>query len=186
MRIIGGKFRGRRFDPPADKWPTRPTMDQAREALFNILNNSLDFEDIKVLDLFGGTGSHIYEFASRGCTHLTYVDNFAPAVRFVRQTVQKLGIESQVKIFQMDAFRFIESATGQWDYIFADPPYTLPTIDVLPDAILSKNLLLPDGILVLEHSPVQDFLNHPNLTDIRKYGKTIFSFFKAEIAEEVD
>lgn len=185
MRIIAGKFRGRRFDPPADKWPTRPTMDQAREGLFNILNNILDFEDCRALDLFGGTGSHVYEFLSRGCTDVTYVDNFPHAVRFVRETVQKLGVEGQAKIFQMDVFRFIENATGQWDYIFADPPYTLPTLDLLPNLILEKNLLLPDGIFVLEHSPTNDFLNHPNLSDMRKYGKTIFSFFKADAATDI-
>ncbi|MBL7810190.1 MAG: RsmD family RNA methyltransferase [Saprospiraceae bacterium] len=178
MRIIGGKFKGRRFDPPADNWPTRPTTDYAKEALFNILNNLLDFENSRVLDLFGGTGSHSYEFVSRGCQDVTYVDKFPQAVKFVRQTVGKLGIESQVKIFQMDVFRFIESASSQWDYIFAGPPYALPTIDAIPDLILSKNLLLPDGILVLEHNPHHDFLQHPHLVDVRNYGKTIFSFFK--------
>ena len=178
MRIIGGKFKGRRFDTPADNWPTRPTTDYAKEALFNILNNIMDFESIKVLDLFGGTGSHSYEFVSRGCQDVTYVDKFPSAVKFVRQTVAKLNIESQVKIYQMDVFRFIENATGQWDYIFAGPPYALPTIDAIPDLILSKQLLLSDGMLVLEHNPHHDFLNHPNLVDVRNYGKTIFSFFR--------
>lgn len=185
MRIIGGKFRGRKFDPPADKWPTRPTMDQAREALFNILSNTLDFEDSRVLDLFGGSGSHSYEFVSRGCEDVTYVDKFPEAVKFVRQTVQKFGMEAQIKVFQMDVFRFIESATGQWDYIFADPPYTLPTIDTIPDLVLGKDLLLPDGLLVLEHGPLHDFISHPNLVDVRNYGKTIFSFFKQEVPTDI-
>jgi 16S rRNA (guanine966-N2)-methyltransferase len=178
MRIIGGKFKGRRFDPPADHWPTRPTMDSAKEALFNILNNQLDFEESRVLDLFGGTGSHSYEFVSRGCTDVTYVDKFPDAVRFVRKTAEKLAISSEIKIFQMDVFRFIEHATTQWDYIFAGPPYALPTIDTIPDVILQKNLLLPDGLFVMEHNPHHDFLHHPNLVDVRNYGKTIFSFFK--------
>jgi len=178
MRIIAGKFKGRRFDPPADKWPTRPTTDYAKEGLFNILTNILEFEEVRVLDLFGGTGSHSYEFISRGCEDVTYVDKFPDAVRFVRQTVQKLGIERELKIFQMDVFKFVQNATGQWNYIFAGPPYQLPTIDTLPDLILQHNLLLPDGIFVLEHNPHHDFLNHPNLVDVRNYGKTIFSFFK--------
>jgi len=178
MRIIAGKFKGRRFDPPADKWPTRPTTDYAKEGLFNILTNILDFESVRVLDLFGGTGSHSYEFISRGCEDVTYVDKFPDAVRFVRQTVQKLGIERELKIFQMDVFKFVQNATGQWNYIFAGPPYQLPTIDTLPDLILEHNLLLPHGIFVLEHNPHHDFLNHPNLVDVRNYGKTIFSFFK--------
>jgi 16S rRNA (guanine(966)-N(2))-methyltransferase RsmD len=178
MRIIGGKFRGRRFDPPADNWPTRPTTDYAREALFNILNNQIDFEDIKVLDLFGGTGSHCYEFISRGCEDVTYVEKFPDAIRFVRKTAQTLGIEAQLKIMQMDAFKFIEHATAQYDYIFADPPYTLPTLDIIPNLIFDKNLLLPDGLFVLEHNAHNDFLEHPKLVDVRNYGKTIFSFFR--------
>ncbi len=178
MRIIGGKFKGRRFNPPADNWPTRPTTDYAKEALFNILNNQLDFEASKVLDLFGGTGSHSYEFISRGCADVTYVDKFSDAVRFVRKTAQQLGIESNLTIFQMDVFRFIEHAKEQYDYIFAGPPYALPTIDTIPDLVFEKELLLPEGLFVLEHNPHHDFLNHPRLVDVRNYGKTIFSFFR--------
>lgn len=178
MRIIGGKFKGRRFDPPADKWPTRPTTDFAKEALFNILNNLLDFESVKMLDLFGGTGSHSYEFISRGCTDATYVDKFPGCVQFVRKTAQKLQIESCLKIFQMDVFRFIESTREQYDYIFAGPPYSLPTIDIIPDLIFEKELLLPDGLFVLEHNPQHEFLNHPRLVDVRNYGQTYFSFFR--------
>ena len=178
MRIIGGQFKGRRFNPPADKWPTRPTTDYAKEALFNILNNLLDFEETKVLDLFGGTGSHSYEFVSRGCVDVTYVDKFPAAVRFVRQTIETLDIADRIKVMQMDVFRFIEHTNGQWDYVFAGPPYALPTIDTIPDVVFEKDLLLPDGILVLEHNPHHDFLHHPKLMDVRKYGQTIFSFFK--------
>ncbi len=178
MRVIGGKLKGRRFDPPADNWPTRPTTDMAKEALFNILNNLLDFEESKVLDLFGGTGSHSYEFISRGCQDVTYVDNFALAVGFVRKTAQTFDIDSHLTIRQMDVFHFIKHCTTQFDYIFAGPPYALPTIDTIPDLIFEKNLLLPDGLFVLEHNPYHDFLSHPQLTDVRTYGKTIFSFFK--------
>lgn len=178
MRIIGGKFKGRRFDPPADKWPTRPTTDFAKEALFNILNNLLDFESVKMLDLFGGTGSHCYEFISRGCTDATYVDKFPGCVQFVRKTADKLGIESNLKIFQMDVFRFIESTREQYDYIFAGPPYSLPAIDIIPDLIFEKELLLPEGLFVLEHNPQHEFLNHPSLVDVRNYGQTYFSFFR--------
>lgn len=178
MRIIGGKFKGRRFHPPADHWPTRPTTDYAKEALFNILNNRLDFEASKVLDLFGGTGSHSYEFISRGCEDVTYVDKFSAAVQFVRKTSQQLNIEQQLKILQMDVFRFIDGCTQQYDYIFAGPPYALPTIDTIPDLIFAKKLLLPEGLFVLEHNPHHDFINHPRLVDVRNYGKTIFSFFQ--------
>ena len=178
MRIISGKLKGRRFNPPADKWPTRPTTDFAKEALFNILNNLLDFEEVKMLDLFGGTGSHCYEFISRGCTDATYVDKFPGCVQFVRKTAQKLQIEPSLKIFQMDVFRFVESTREQYDYIFAGPPYSLPTIDIIPDLIFERELLLPEGLFVLEHNPQHEFLNHPHLVDVRNYGQTYFSFFK--------
>jgi 16S rRNA (guanine966-N2)-methyltransferase len=178
MRIIGGKFKGRRFNPPADNWPTRPTTDYAKEGLFNILNNLIDFEETRFLDLFGGTGNHSYEFISRGCTDVTYVDKFPGCVKFVKQTAQTLGIDKELKIMQIDVFRFIESTSQQYDYIFAGPPYGLPTIDTIPDLIFAKNLLQPEGIFVMEHNPHHDFLNHPHLMDVRNYGQTIFSFFR--------
>jgi 16S rRNA (guanine(966)-N(2))-methyltransferase RsmD len=153
-------------------------MDAAKEALFNILNNQLDFEDVKVLDLFGGTGSHSYEFVSRGCEDVTYVDKFPPAVQFVHKMAKQFGIEDKIKIVQMDVFRFIEHATSQYDYIFAGPPYALPTIDTIPDLILDKNLLTEGGLFVMEHNPHHEFINHPRLVDVRNYGKTIFSFFR--------
>jgi len=178
MRIIGGKFRGRRFTPPADKWPTRPTTDQAKEGLFNILMNRVDFSELKVLDLFGGTGSHCYEFVSRGCEDVTYVDKHAPAVRFVRRTISTLDIEKNVHLYQMDVFKFIGNAKLQYDYIFAGPPYDLGKIDIIPDLIFKHNLLKEDGLFVMEHNPNHEFLEHPHISEVRNYGKTIFSFFK--------
>lgn len=177
MRIIGGKFKGRRFNPPADNWPTRPTTDFAKEGLFNIINNNFDFEELRVLDLFGGTGSHSYEFISRGCTDVTYVDKFQGCVNFVRKTAEQLGINQELKIVRADVFRFIESSSTQYDYIFAGPPYPLPNIPDIPDLILKKGMLKPEGWLVLEHNPNHDFADHPNLLHIRNYGKTIFSIF---------
>ena len=184
MRIIGGKFKGRRFHPPADKWPTRPTTDFAKEALFNILYNQLNFDEVKMLDLFGGTGNHCYEFISRNCIDATYVDKFPPAVKFVRKIAEELNIGDCLKIYQMDVFRFIDFATEQYDYIFAGPPYALPTIDTIPDRIFEKELLREGGILVLEHNPQHDFSNHKHLSDVRNYGQTYFSFFKNKVASE--
>jgi len=177
VRIIGGKFKGRRFEPPAARWPTRPTTDFAKEALFNILTHHIDFEAVKMLDLFGGTGSHCYEFISRGCTDATYVDKFPGCVRFVRQMAAQLGIEAYLKIYQMDVFRFIEFTAEQYDYIFAGPPYALPALETLPDRIFQANLLKPGGLFVLEHNPQRDFSNRPYLTEVRHYGQTYFSFF---------
>jgi len=180
MRIISGTFKGRRFYPPADNWPTRPTTDYAKEGLFNILMNHFDFSTLKVLDLFGGTGGHTYEFISRGCQDVTYVDKFGPCVTFVKQTAAELEISSYIRTVRMDVFKFIERATEKYDYIFAGPPYGMPRLDELPDLVVQAPLLKQDGWFVLEHNPKHDFEKHPNCFDVRHYGKTIFSFFQAE------
>ena len=104
MRIIGGKFKGRRFNPPAKNWPTRPTTDYAKEGLFNILMNNVDFKTLKVLDLFGGTGNHSYEFISRGCTDVTYVDKFQGCISFVKKLSKELKIDDYIKIVKSDVF----------------------------------------------------------------------------------
>ena len=141
MRIIGGTFKGRRFNPPAKNWPTRPTTDFAKEGLFNIITNHFDFEDLKVLDLFGGTGNHSYEFISRGCTDVTYVDKFPGCVTFVKKTAETLGISEQIHILKMDVFTYIRRSSDQFDYIFAGPPYPLKNIPEIPDLIFQHNLL---------------------------------------------
>ena len=178
MRIVGGELKGRKFNPPAKNWPTRPTTDFAKEGLFNILNNHFDFEDLKVLDLFGGTGSHGYEFISRGCQDVTYVDKHGPCVAFVKKTAQEFGIEEYFKISKIDVFKFLKFSQTQFDYIFAGPPYGLPTIDLIPDLIFKENLLKKDGWFIMEHNPNHSYKNHENYFDERHYGKTIFSFFK--------
>ncbi len=178
MRIIGGNFKGRRFSPPADKWPTRPTTDYAKEGLFNILHNRIDFESCKMLDLFGGTGNHSYEFISRGCKDVTYVDRFLSCVRFVQETAKTLHIESNLKIIKSDVFKFVDRSKEKYDYIFAGPPYALDRIDQIPNLIFEKELLKDeDSLFVMEHNPNHQYTNHPHYLEERHYGKTIFSFF---------
>jgi 16S rRNA (guanine(966)-N(2))-methyltransferase RsmD len=178
MRIIAGKFKGRRFYPPADKWPTRPTTDFAKESLFNILNNRIDFEEVSVLDLFGGTGTHSYEFISRGCKDVTYVDKFPACVQFVKKIAGELGISANIRIVKADVFKFVKTAFKRYDYIFADPPYDLPALDQLPGLIFQHGLLQPGGIFVLEHGSGHRFQQHPNFLEERHYGNTHFSFFE--------
>lgn len=179
MRIIGGKFKGRRFTPPADHWPTRPTTDFAKEGLFNILANSLDFAELKVLDLFGGTGSHSYEFISRGCLDVTYVDKFGPAVAFALKMARLLDIQPYMKIVQSDVFKYIAHCQENYDYIFAGPPYGLPRLEEIPDLVFSRVLLRSGGWLVLEHNPNHKFEAHSHFLMQRNYGKTVFTFFEA-------
>lgn len=177
MRIIAGRFKGRRFNPPAKNWPTRPTTDISKEGLFNILNNRIDFESVSMLDLFGGTGNHSYEFISRGCEDVTYVDKFSGCIQFVKKTAKELGIGNQINIIKSDVFKFLKNNNRQYDYIFAGPPYPLPTLDTIPDVIFEQNALSEDGLFVLEHNSNHDFKRHPKYREERNYGTTIFSFF---------
>ncbi|MDF1696467.1 MAG: RsmD family RNA methyltransferase [Saprospiraceae bacterium] len=178
MRIIGGEFKGRRFNPPAKNWPTRPTTDFSKEGLFNILQNRIDFSETKMLDLFGGTGNHCYEFISRGCEDATYVDKFGGCVAFVKKTASTLDIEDRLTIVKSDVFKFIRTVQHKYDYIFAGPPYPLPILDSIPDEIFKYELLKEEGLFVLEHNPNHDFKKHGRYIEERNYGTTIFSFFK--------
>ncbi len=178
MRIVGGELRGRKFLPPAKNWPTRPTTDFAKEGLYNILQNRIDWEDTKMLDLFGGTGSHSYEAISRGCLDVTYVDQFRAAVTFAKTTAEQFKIDDRMTIVQMDVVKFVKYQKLKFDYIFAGPPYPLEWLDKIPKMIFDQELLAADGLFVLEHSPVHDFKQFPNYKEERKYGTAIFSFFQ--------
>lgn len=178
MRIIGGRFKGHRFYPPANKWPTRPTTDFAKEGLFNILMNRLDFDETVMLDLFGGTGNHCYEFISRGCCDVCYVDKFGPAVQFVHRISKELEVENCIQIVKMDVFAFLKSTSRKFNYVFAGPPYPLPNLDDIPDKLFETNVLIEGGLFVLEHNPNHDFTGHARFSNVRNYGSTIFSFFE--------
>ncbi len=178
MRIIGGRLKGRRFDPPADNWPTRPTTDFAREALFNILSNRVKWDGLQVLDLFGGAGGITFECISRGCAQVTYVERFGKALGFVKRTAVTLGIEDQIQLVKGDVFRFLERETRSFGLIFADPPYDLDRLAELPDLILNAGLLEMEGLLVLEHGPAQEFGDHLRFDQSRAYGQSRFTFFR--------
>ena len=178
MRIIGGELSGLRFNPPAKNWPTRPTTDISKEALYNILENLLDFSSIRFLDLFGGTASHCYECISRGCNFATYVDKHGPCVNFVKQTAKQFGIEDKMKIIRMDVFKFLKRNESTYDFIFAGPPYGLQNMEDVPDAILGSSSPSKNAIVVVEHHKNVQWDQHGNLVDKRNYGQTFFSFFK--------
>jgi 16S rRNA (guanine966-N2)-methyltransferase len=178
MRIIGGNLKSIRFEPPKNI-PTRPTTDFAKEGLFNIINNSFDFEGIKMLDLFGGTGSISYEFASRGCEDITTVEIFPKCADFIKATALKHNLKA-IRVLKMDVFKFIETAHQKFDVIFAGPPYPLPNLNTIPDLIFKYQLLQGEGWFILEHNPNHKFENHPHFYKSRNYGTTIFSIFMNE------
>lgn len=176
MRIIGGEHGGRRINPPAKMPYTRPTTDVAKEGLFNILQNNLEFDEMKTLDIFGGTGSISYELASRGATDLTIVEKDTAMFEFIKKTSTDLKLEN-FKVIKMEVFKFLESCSDQFDFIFAGPPYALNTIDEIPKKIVEKQLLKTNGWLVLEHTPRNNYEGYPLFVTARNYGTTIFSIF---------
>lgn len=179
MRIISGSHGGRRISPPAKMPYTRPTTDIAKEGLFNIIQNNLDIESLKTLDLFGGTGNISYELASRGAADLTIVEKDNAMHAFIKNTAATLGLEN-FKVIKSDVFKYIESCSEQYDFIFAGPPYALASIDDLPKKIFEKKLLSKGGWFVLEHTPRNNYKKFPHYRNERNYGSTIFSIFIEE------
>ena len=155
---------------------TRPTTDIAKEGLFNILQNNLDIEELKVLDLFGGTGCISYELASRGAVDITIVEKDNRMYDFIKKTSTELKFEN-FNVLKADVFRFIATTTEKYDLIFAGPPYALAIIDELPVQVFEKELLNPGGWFVLEHTPRNDYKKFPQYKTERNYGTTIFSIF---------
>jgi 16S rRNA (guanine(966)-N(2))-methyltransferase RsmD len=176
MRIISGKYGGRKFKPPEKMLHTRPTTDMAKEGLFNILQNRMNLEGIKTLDLFGGTGSISYELASRGAADLTVVEKDAEMHSFIKKNMQLLKVEN-CKVIRLEVFSYLSTCTEQFDFIFAGPPYALGTIDELPKIIVSKKLIAPKGYFVLEHTPRNSYEDYHGFDFQRNYGTTVFSFF---------
>jgi len=176
MRIIGGVLKGLRLNPPKNL-PVRPTTDLAKEALFNILLNKIEFEGIKVLDLFSGTGNISLEFASRGATEVVSIDRSIHCINYLKDTARQHKL-TQIKTFKADVLKYLQLETERYDLIFADPPYDMNQIPELPKIIFEKNLLLPDGLLIVEHQSLQNLSNHPAFVEQRKYGHSSFSFFQ--------
>lgn len=175
MRIISGTLKGRRFTPPT-KLKARPTTDFAKEGLFNVLAGKIDFEDIKVLELFAGSGSIGLEFVSRGAESVVGIELSHTHIGYIKKVCTELDVKNYF-LQKADVFKYLESAKGSYDVIFADPPYAIKDLDKLPDLVLNNNLLNEDGIFILEHGRDYDFSAHPHFIEMRKYGNVHFSFF---------
>lgn len=175
MRIISGKFKGKTLHP-GKNFKARPTTDFAKEGLFNILANIYNFQYIEILDLFSGTGSISFEFASRECFSCEAVELDYNHYKYIHKTAKELNF-SQIIVYRMDAFRFIKNCSKKYDIIFADPPYDMEGVEKIPILVLDKLLLKQEGIFILEHSKKINFNNNKNLRDHRTYGSVNFSIF---------
>lgn len=183
MRIISGQFKGRRITAPK-KLPVRPTTDMSKEALFNILNNLYYFDDISVLDLFSGTGSISYEFASRGTETITAVDEDFGCIKFINKTAEEF--EMSIHAIKSDVYKFLETAKLEATVIFADPPYafSFEQFSKIPELIFKNKILADEGVLIVEHAKQMDLSKLPNFSYDKNYGGSVFSFFKIPTTDE--
>ena len=182
MRIISGFLGKRRLKLP-NNMRLRPTTDQAKEGLFNILSNRYYFEELKVLDLFSGTGSIAFEFISRGVQSVSIVEKNLIHFKFITNVKKELELNN-LETYKADVFKYLEYNTEEFQLVFADPPYDLETLNEIPDILFSGNHLTEDGIFILEHSENNDFSEHPHYLEMRRYGKVHFSFFGNNTKEE--
>lgn len=175
MRIIRGKYGRRRFDVPTNI-TARPTTDFARENIFNVLENYVDFEGLSALDLFAGTGAITFEFLSRECADVTAVEKSATQYNFIRKVAQQLNVQN-LNLVKGDALRFIDTCIKKFDVIFADPPYAMPDFASVPERVLSSQMLRPGTVFVIEHNKHHDFSSLPGFREHRAYGSVNFSIF---------
>jgi 16S rRNA (guanine966-N2)-methyltransferase len=176
LRIIGGKYKGRIIEIKRN-FKSRPTTDFAREGLFNILANFIDFETVRVLDLFGGSGSISLEFVSRGCSSVDVVDIDFHSLETIHEMAAKLGVTA-ITTIRSDSLTYLKSCRKKYDIIFADPPYAMKELKELPGRVMESSLLEADGRFILEHPGRFDFSGNPHFMDSRRYGNVNFSFFR--------
>jgi 16S rRNA (guanine966-N2)-methyltransferase len=176
MRIIGGKLKGIRMNAPASL-PVRPTTDMAKEALFNILYNTYDFDNCEVLDLFSGTGNISIEFASRDIKSVTSVDKHSGCVYWLESVIKKYEL-NQIHTIKGDVFKFLDQHKKSYQIIFADPPYDLPNIPQIAEKVIKNGLLTDNGVLVIEHPSFLKLSFLEGFTETRRYGNSSFSFFE--------
>ncbi len=179
MRIIGGKLKGRKFQPSA-KFKGRPTTDFAREALFNILTHRVDLSGCRVLDLFAGTGALSYEFASRGASAVTSVEKDFTSCSFIRATMREFGITGSA-VVRDDVYRFLTLPQQVYDVVVADPPYDDQHLEQLPKRIKASGCLREGGLFILEHGAEHKFNEEEGFDETRRYGAVHFSFFTFEV-----
>ena len=180
MRIVGGQLGGRVLRPPQNS-PARPTTERAREGLFNMLEHRMALENSRALELFAGTGAVSFELLSRtGEAMVTAVEQHGPLAVFMRDTANTLGVAGRLRVVRGDALKFISAGNGgeQYDLVFADPPYALREMALLPGLVLERGLLAEGGWLVLEHGRQHRFEKLARFVEERAYGEAVFSFFR--------
>jgi len=176
VRIISGNYRGKKITAPSGL-PVRPTTDYAKTGLFNILSARYNLKQLKIADLFSGTGSLTYEFISRGCREVTAVDRDAGCIRFIRKMLEELHAPETISAIRGDALEWLKATGDKFDLIVADPPFTETPAGAITEMVFSRSILRNGGLLIIEHATGNDLSSLTGYRESRKYGAVTFSFF---------
>lgn len=152
MRIISGIYRGRLINIPKSDL-IRPTTDRVRETLFNLLSNIIEFEDIKVLDIYAGSGSLGLECLSRGANEIHFIEKNYPIYRNLIKNIESLAVKERCSVFKTTANSFTKKIPKEkYDLIIADPPFFKDDIYSVVENILTNGLLKQDAFIIIERS----------------------------------
>jgi 16S rRNA (guanine966-N2)-methyltransferase len=178
MRVISGKFKGKKISLPIDN-KTRPLRDLVKESIFNLLNhsNKIKFliENSEILDLFSGSGSFGLECISRNANNVTFVENYNEALKVLKRNILSLGANKNSRIIEKNCFDYFnlhDFSQNNYDLIFMDPPFKEKNINLLIDIIIKKKILKKDGILIIHRHKKDNIKISKNLKiiDERNYG----------------
>lgn len=179
MRIVSGKLKSFRFNPPKG-FPSRPTTNFAKEALFNVLQHRIAMYDLDILDLYAGTGNISFEFASREAGYIDAVDNNFKCCKFIQTLALKYKVEDEVNVIKSDAIKFLNTSHKTYDLIFCDPPFKMDVHEEIIEIIKERKLLNENGLLIIEHGRETNLSKIKGFNDAKNYGGVIFSFFTFE------
>lgn len=183
MRIITGTLKGRRLKSPTTD-ETRPTSDRTKEGMFNVIDARRYFDDLEVLDLFGGSGNLGFEAISRGAAHATFVDASRASIKIIEENAEHLGVTNQVRVICSPVDSFLSRFARPFDLVFADPPYDYPEMEKLIEVVMTGGWLAKGGWFLLEHDKRHNFTDHPNCVFSKPYGRTIVTIFVLPSAED--
>ncbi|SKC63436.1 16S rRNA (guanine(966)-N(2))-methyltransferase RsmD [[Eubacterium] yurii] len=148
MRVIGGKYRGKKLIPPKND-DIRPTTDKARESLFNMLQYYI--YESSFLDLFSGSAAVSIEAISRGAKHVTLVEKSRESIKTINANLNLIADEkSKAELISNDVINFLQTTKAKFDIIFSDPPYYYEKTNQIIDIIAARKLLEDDGIMIIE------------------------------------
>jgi 16S rRNA (guanine966-N2)-methyltransferase len=178
MRVIAGKYKGRKLTTVADL-TVRPATDRVKSAIFNTLQTRIDWRTATVLDLYAGSGSVGIEALSRGAVHTTFVEFDRKVFAFLQANLVNIKADGDSTLIFGSVDQYLSVPRKPFNVVFADPPYAIPTLSQLPERIFASGVVAPEGMLVIEHPTHHEF-EHSERCEVlleRAYGRTAVSYF---------